>query len=715
MENETRRIVVAMLVAMAVFVAYQFVINKVLPPRPPAPPPAAAPTAPAAPTTATGPTTAERPATAAASHVYSLVSGDDIAPLTLGGQAGDALRIGLTPRGAAMTTLELTARLPNGRYVHRTKPHEDAPYQLISTVFDGQRDRASFETHRLRVGEQGDQAYEFGGLPWKAEEHGEQVVFATALRTDDGADLLRITKTYTLHHGQPIFDLELAVENLSPEPLTIRVEQDGPLGIRQENPQYDMRRLLTAQKNGSSVELDRARQWSDLQKATLDPATGSLPLLRTEKGPFVWTALVNKYFGVFTRSLPSGGEPADFVLGVNGMVVDPQAVVAPNDLLTHGDLLARVLTKPVQVAAGARVRFPLEVYVGPKDSEHLRQVNPDFVDTSKLYYQLAQSADGRCFCSFLWLEEIMLWLMDKIHFVVRNYGVAIIILVIIIRGILHPLSVFQQKSTFRMQESMGKIQPKIQALKEKYPNDKVKQNQEMMKLFGEEGVNPASNFIPFLPIMIQMPILVALWTALNTDVHLRHAPFDGWWIIDLSSPDSFLSFNPPITVPILGQLPLIGGIFTGVASLNLLPILMGVSMWLQQKYMPKPQHAKTPKPAGSKPASGMSPEDQARQAQIMAYVMAILFPLMFYKMPSGLNLYWLSTNVFGIAESIIIRRQIEEERRRRQTAGPPPPARPGLVGRLFKHLASQAEGLQRKADEIANVNEPKKKPPKKEP
>jgi membrane protein insertase Oxa1/YidC/SpoIIIJ len=94
----------------------------------------------------------------------------------------------------------------------------------------------------------------------------------------------------------------------------------------------------------------------------------------------------------------------------------------------------------------------------------------------------------------------------------------------------------------------------------------------------------------------------------------------------------------------------------------------------------------------------------------MAYMMAILFPLMFYKMPSGLNLYWLSTNVFGIFESLIIRRQIEREKQRREREGPRPGARrPGLVGRFFKHIAAQAEGLQRKADSLSQTADGKRK------
>ena len=177
----------------------------------------------------------------------------------------------------------------------------------------------------------------------------------------------------------------------------------------------------------------------------------------------------------------------------------------------------------------------------------------------------------------------MVWLLHRIHFVVRNYGVAIFILVLLVRGLLHPLSVWQQKNMFRMQESMARVQPKMDAIKERYPNDKVRQQQETMKLYSEEGVKTRwRRFSGCCRCLSRCRSSSALWSSLNTDVSLRHAPFDGYWIKDLSAPDALITFAHPFTIPLLGWT---------VATLNLLPILMGLSMWLQQKYMPKPRPA----------------------------------------------------------------------------------------------------------------------------
>jgi YidC/Oxa1 family membrane protein insertase len=718
MDNEARRITFALVVALGVFFAYQWAAAKFFPPHPTTTQPVAVETPaeapPVTPQAAQTTTPATTAASAPAARIYTLSSSESIEPLEVGGRDGDALRLVFRPQGAALASVHLLARDGKGHLRFRTKPHEDNPYQLLHPVDDGQRERYSFATNRLWIEQRGDEAWNqswsLDTLVWAvAEQSPERVAFTTTLGSGEpGGELLRLTKRFALRPGKPVVELDLVIENVSGTPLRARVEQDGPLGVGEENEQYDMRRLLTAQRGSKGVELNRARQHEELRKAAADPNVGYLALSQPEDGPVVWTALANKYFAVFTRPVPLAGGDPDYVAVVNGLVAAPHVTAAPNDLKARGDLLARFVTKPTAVPPGGQARFPFEIYAGPKDAENAGAADPAYGDPQKLYYQVVKSADITCFCGFLWLEELMLWLLDKIQLAVRNYGIAIIILVVIVRSLLHPLSVWQQKSMFRTQEAMARVQPKLNAIKTKFPNDKVKQNQETMKLFHDEGVNPAGGFVSLLPMFLQMPILVALWSGLNTDIHLRHAPFDGWWIVDLSAPDALLRFDPPVTVPIIGWLPLIGSVFSGITSLNLLPLLLALVMWLQQKYMPKPQSAAR-QPAAPGPG-GMSAEDQLRQQKIMMYMMVVLFPLMFYKMPSGLNLYWFASNIFGIAESLIIRKQINEERERLAREGPRPrgPKPPGLVGRFFKRIASQAEELQRKADDLAKTEATKR-------
>jgi YidC/Oxa1 family membrane protein insertase len=703
---ETRRLVTGLALGLAVFLVYWFVYNRLVPaPKMPTESGEAAATQP------TG--TAARPVTGPDDRATatSPVAATETAPavdltfsqaeqevaFALGGGPQDKLRVELTSDGAAVSHILLTEQ-QNGKYVHRLKEHTNEPYVLLAPVEDpaGGGTYDSYLTRQIVLGKQ---EFPLDRLQWDVAQRDDyNAVFTTTLHAPGGAgDRLRITKAYTLEPGAARMLLRLTFENLGDSPLDLSLQQDGPVGVVKENRQYDMRKLVRARRTERQVET-KAYGRRDLLRH---------PLLGSSAEQFLWTALANKYFAVFTRPLPRPGTVAvDYVQQVVGRT----AIDGPVDE-DPGDYLARIVTSPQKLAPGTSTEFTFEIYSGTKNEDDLEHANPAYADRTELGYVAARDADQRCCCTFSWLTSFMTALLEGIRVVVRNYGVAIIVLVLIIRALLHPLAVFQQKSMYRMQEAQARLKPKLDAIKEKYPNDKVKVNQETMKLYSEEGVNPMAGMVGMLPMMIQMPILIALWTALNTDVHLRHAGFDPWWITDLSAPDALVEFpGDGITIPILGWLPFIGRMFQNIPALNLLPILMGVSMWLQQKYMPKPgMEAKreAAKAAAEKKhphkRSGMSPEDQARQQQMMMYMMSIIFPLMFYKMPSGLNLYWMSTNVFGIAESLRIRQQIKREKERREQLGPQPSKhrKTGPIGRLFKRLAAQAEELQKKADALA--------------
>jgi YidC/Oxa1 family membrane protein insertase len=167
-----------------------------------------------------------------------------------------------------------------------------------------------------------------------------------------------------------------------------------------------------------------------------------------------------------------------------------------------------------------------------------------------------------------------------------------------------------------------------------------------MDLYREEGINPAGSILSCLPMMLQLPIWGALWTALASTIEMRHAPFDGWWIRDLAGPDAVYVFSKPFDIPLIGYL--MGG---PVDSINLLPILLGISQMLQTMFMPKTQ---TPQPTEGAP-------DQRK----MMMFMSPLFMFMLWNAPSGLNLYIMASNFFGIAEQQRIRKHIKELEARR--------------------------------------------------
>ncbi len=740
MQEEGRRFLVAMAWAVAAFFAYMFLLNTLWPAKPPAttqpaPPSAGAPVADAPPATVGSPTPSTAPTTAgsagvaatgpAGAIVPALTQGRSTEPLTLGGRGGDALECELTPQGAAVASIRLISRDAKGRYLFRQRVDSNEPYQVVRPRPAGSRVYRSFETDRLMFVEPDSRAWQLDEMIWEVEQAAaDRIHFVTTLRapaatatapgspdgaapaaaSPDAGDLLRIRKTYVLSSGKPVFTLALTVENPSAVARTIKLSQNGPLGVAREDLQHDERLLIAARRNGGGIELGAAKQLVELQRgmARGEPAK----LIPLDKGTFVWTALINKYFGVLMRPIVGNGDPSAFVSYAEG--------VAPElGLQTDaGDCLSRLWTAQQAVPPGTAITYAFEIYAGPRDQDLLAATSPAYADPSKTNYALLQSANRTCCtCTFQPLPEWMAGLLHGIYAIVRNFGVAIFILVLIVRTLLHPLAVWQQRSMFFMQESMARIQPKIQEIRDKYANDKVRQNQEMMRLFGEEHVNPAGNFVAFIPLFLQMPILVALWTAISSDIHLRHAPFDGWWIRDMSAPDALIRFSAPIDIPILSWLPFIGTIFTQIPSINLLPLLMGVSMYLQQKYMPKPamaaklDAAKNQPPRERKPGEGLTAEEMMRQQQITANMMCVMFPLMFYYMPSGLNLYWMASNVYGIVESLRIRKQIDREKQRRAALGPAAVTnqkKPGFISRWLKQMAEQAEEFQKKADEISD-------------
>ena len=191
------------------------------------------------------------------------------------------------------------------------------------------------------------------------------------------------------------------------------------------------------------------------------------------------------------------------------------------------------------------------------------------------------------------IADPLFWLLDKIHAVVGNWGWSIILLTLLIKIFFYPLSAASYKSM----AGMKKLQPRIATLKERYKDDRQKFQMEMMALYKKEKINPAGGC---LPILIQIPVFIALYWTLLESVEIRQAPF-ALWLNDLSAPDPFY----------------------------VLPILMGVSMWAQQKLNPAPMD-----------------DIQKKVMMIMPFALTLLF----LTFPAGLVLYWVVNNVLSMAQ-----------------------------------------------------------------
>ncbi len=248
-------------------------------------------------------------------------------------------------------------------------------------------------------------------------------------------------------------------------------------------------------------------------------------------------------------------------------------------------------TSPALVVdPGQSGKIGASFYAGPKDQYRLKEISP-YLDLSVDYGWL------------WWIAQPLFWLLINIYELVGNWGTSIILLTVLIKAAFFQLSATSYKSM----ANMRRVQPKMVDIKERYAEDKQKQSQAMMDLYKKEKINPLGGC---LPILVQMPVFIALYWVLMESVELRQAPFYGW-IKDLSVMDPYF----------------------------ILPLIMGASMWFQQKLNPPP-----PDPM---------------QAKVMQWL-PIVFTFFFLWFPAGLVLYWVANNLLSITQQWIITRQIEK-------------------------------------------------------
>jgi YidC/Oxa1 family membrane protein insertase len=255
----------------------------------------------------------------------------------------------------------------------------------------------------------------------------------------------------------------------------------------------------------------------------------------------------------------------------------------------------------VSMPPGQAAERVYRVYVGPKESDRLEALGSGLIRAIDLGYTWIVP-----------LTRFFHWLLQALYTVVPNYGVAIIVLTVLVRLVTAPLTARQMRSMERMRA----LAPKLEELRAKHGDDRQKQSEEMMRLYRQEGVNPLGGC---LPMVLQIPVFIGLFYALRSSIELRHSPFFGW-ITDLSVPESLFTL-PGLELPV-----------------RVLPLLMGASMVLQQKLTPM--------------------QVDPAQARMMLIVMPVMMTVMFYQFPSGLVLYWMVSNVLAIAHQLWVGRRM---------------------------------------------------------
>lgn len=373
---------------------------------------------------------------------------------------------------------------------------------------------------------------------------------------------VNVTKIYTFRRGSYVIDVAYEIQNDSG--AAIRPDAYFQLVRDGKPPAGDSAMLPTY--TGAAVYTDREK-FQKVAFADIDKAKVPYP----KKSNDGWIAMLQHYF--LSAWLPAENAPREFY----------------TQRLDNGLYSVGVILSAGDIQPGARANVATRLYAGPQEQDKLEQLAPGLDLT----------------IDYGWLTVIakpLFWFLQWLYQWVGNWGVAIIILTIAIKAVFYPLSA----ASYRSMAMMRVMAPRLQKLKEKYGNDRQGLNQAMMDLYKTEKINPLGGC---LPIIVQIPVFIALYWVLLASVELRQAPF-ALWIKDLSIPDPYF----------------------------VLPVLMGATMIFQTYLNPVP-----PDPV---------------QAKIMK-IMPIAFSVFFFFFPAGLVLYWLVNNVLSIAQQWQITRAME--------------------------------------------------------
>lgn len=465
----------------------------------------------------------------------------------------DVLDVAIDPRGGDIVDL----RLPE---FPRRQDRPDVPFQLF--------ERSGERTYEAQSGLIGDGPDKATGRPLYSSEQqqyqlaeGQDQLVVDLKYNEDGVNY---TKRFTFDRGDYDLGVRYLIDNQSQEPWTGYMF--GQLKRDDSGDPSSSTATGTATYLGAAL-WTKDEPYTKVSMSDMDDKN----LKKTVEGG--WIAWLQHYF-------------------VTAWIPAPDQV---NQVQTRKDSQGNYIigfTGPaINIAPGSQGETSATLYAGPKSQDKLEELSPGLrltVDYGILWF----------------IAQPIFWLLENIHALLGNWGWSIIVLTIIIKLAFFPLSAASYKSMARMRA----VSPKMQALKEQFGDDRQKMSQAMMELYKKEKINPLGGC---LPILVQMPVFLALYWVLLESVEMRQAPWM-FWITDLSIKDPFF----------------------------ILPIIMGVTMFIQQQLNPTP-----PDPM---------------QAKVMK-LLPVIFTFFFLWFPAGLVLYWVVNNVLSIAQQWYITRKIERQ------------------------------------------------------
>ncbi len=383
-------------------------------------------------------------------------------------------------------------------------------------------------------------------------------------------DGVKYQKVFIFYRDSYRIDTVFRIANNTDQPWTgfaygqlkqTEIEAKGSMGILGRLPSYNGAAIYTEEEKYEKID------YGEIRDDALNVTT-----------PVGWVAMLQHYF--VAAWLPLDSENYQFYSGVNEDTPKPQYRIGYKS------------TQPVQIQPGASGEIRSAMFIGPKEQSRLD----------------AQNAEGlKLTVDYGWLTPVanpLFWLLENIYSYTQNWGWAIILLTLLVKMVFYPLSAASYKSMAKMK----KLQPRMATLKERYSDDKQKFQQEMMKMYKAEKVNPAGGC---LPILVQIPVFISLYWVLLESVELRQASFM-LWLQDLSLPDPYF----------------------------VLPVVMGVSMLAQHFLNP-------------------APVDPIQKKIMMA--LPFVFTIFFLWFPAGLVLYWVVNNLLSISQQYYITRKYADK------------------------------------------------------
>ena len=410
------------------------------------------------------------------------------------------------------------------------------------------------------------------------------------VRNSDGTESsFTFVKQYTFLPDEYVFKLDIRVENITNAKsfnfddvaYTLRTSpQIGPYYDKKKD-RYENRTFMTY--NGEKVKKQvLGENASKIYDKTVD-----------------WTGVSGKYFSILVAPMNTSSI---------GDVTYSTALEVDN----YANAQVKISRSPIMDSSSLDTYY---VFVGPRTDSVLKMYNKaenNGWKLSNIRFDDALQTSGL----FSWLEKALKWIMEILYKIIPNWGVSIILMTILLRLVLFPLTKKSTLASLKMQE----VQPRMTEIQTKYKNNPEKMNQEMAKLYQETGYNPVSGC---LPMLIQLPLIIAMFNLFNNYFEFRGAMFIPGWIPDLSVGDSVYTLN--FNLPLLGN------------QIRILPVIYLISQLVYGKF-----------------SSATTAGANATQMKIMMYAMPICFFFVFYSAPSGLLIYWTISNVLTLVQQIFL-------------------------------------------------------------